>query len=448
MFSWTRAAVTNISNPSKSGSTATIYDTLINTSSSLVRVLYVFTLTAANGCSNNDTLVRIVNPTPKLSSPKNDTVCSGAPKEYSITTTPLLGVTYTWTRAAVAGISNPAKSGSTATIRDTLINTTSLPITVLYVFTLTANGCSNNDTLTRIVNPLPKLSSPKSDTVCTGVPITYTATSTGSGTTVIWRRIADPYISSGRTKNGSGTTPITITDTLSIMSASLTSPIAVIYVFELTENSCPTNNDTLIRIVKPVAIQTARGGLKLDTVCSGIAKPRVTQFNITPDTFRWTRAAVPNILESASSGSDSINEILTNISNSAITVDYEITTTINGCYSRDVYERIVFPPVVFTSPDTCESASICSGFAAIYNLTSDPSAKYTWTRAAVNGILEPASSGNDDINEVLTNTTDHPITVTYIVTATNSVDCSYSKPVTVVVKPKKTPSITIKVKTD
>jgi hypothetical protein len=120
----------------------------------------------------------------------------------------------------------------------------------------------------------------------------------------------------------------------------------------------------------------------------------------------------------------------------------------NGCDSTYYLNLTVLPTLAFTSPDTCEVDSICSGFAATYYPTSDPSStNYTWTRAAVAGITEPAGSGSGDINEVLTNTTDNPITVTYVVTATVN-GCTNTKNVTVVVKPKKTPSITIKVKTD
>src|SRR5690606_20151790 len=48
---------------------------------------------------------------------------------------------------------NPAASGSGA-ISEILANTTSDPVNVEYLFTLTANGCINTQTLTVTVNPV------------------------------------------------------------------------------------------------------------------------------------------------------------------------------------------------------------------------------------------------------------------------------------------------------
>ena len=52
----------------------------------------------------------------------------------------------------MTGISNPATSG-TGDINETLINTTTSPVNVTYVYTLTANGCTNTQNLTVTVNP-------------------------------------------------------------------------------------------------------------------------------------------------------------------------------------------------------------------------------------------------------------------------------------------------------
>ena len=43
---------------------------------------------------------------------------------------------------AVAGISNPASSGS-GNPNEVLVNTTTAPVNVVYVYTVTANGCTN-----------------------------------------------------------------------------------------------------------------------------------------------------------------------------------------------------------------------------------------------------------------------------------------------------------------
>ena len=58
-----------------------------------------------------------------------------------------------WSRAAISGISNAAASG-TGNITETLVNTTSSPVNVTYVYTLTANGCTNTQNVVVTVNPV------------------------------------------------------------------------------------------------------------------------------------------------------------------------------------------------------------------------------------------------------------------------------------------------------
>jgi hypothetical protein len=396
-----------------------------------------FSHSRTNGCDSTYYFNLTVLPTLALSSAKRDTVCSGTARTYTATCA-TANTTFTWTRAAVTDISNPAKSGSTATVTDTLINTSTSPVTVLYVFTLTANGCSKNDTLTRIVNPAPKLSSPKSDMVCSGEARTYTATCATANTTFSWTRAAEAYITP---TTASGNTD-TIKETLISTS---TAPVTVRYIFTLTTANGCSKKDTLIRVVRPTPRLSSA---KRDTVCSGEAKTYTATCAVAGRTYSWTRDSIAGITPARASGNTAtINETLTSTSTSPVAVNYVFTLTAYSCTNNDTFVRVVNPKPSFTSPDTCVE-SICSGFAATYYPTSDPSsATYTWTRAEVEGITEPAGSGSGDINEVLTNTTSDPITVTYVVTATVN-GCTNTKNVTVVVKPKKTPSITIKVKTD
>ncbi|MBA4849354.1 M36 family metallopeptidase [Emticicia sp. BO119] len=76
-----------------------------------------------------------------LTSSKVATVCSNTPFSYTATTS-VGGTTFSWSRSAVTGISNAASNGNSATINETLINTTSSPITVTYQFFLTPSNCA------------------------------------------------------------------------------------------------------------------------------------------------------------------------------------------------------------------------------------------------------------------------------------------------------------------
>ena len=152
-FAWSRVAVAGIANAAASG-TNNPNEALVNTTPNPVTVTYVYTLTA-NACPNTQNVTVTVNPTPKLSTPLTDSVCS----EGLFTYTPVSatsGTNFAWVRAAVGGIT-PATGSGTGNISETLVNSTSAGINVNYVYTLTANGCVNTQTLAVMVNSKPAI---------------------------------------------------------------------------------------------------------------------------------------------------------------------------------------------------------------------------------------------------------------------------------------------------
>ncbi len=152
-FTWTRAVVPGISNLAGSGA-GNPNETLTNTTSSSVNVTYVYTVTA-NGCTNSTTYSVIVTVNTcacnqSLSSSLTPpAICSGTFFSYTPTSA-TVGTSFAWTRAAVAGISNSASSG-VGNPAETLTNTTSDSVNVTYVYTVTANGCTNPTTFSVVV---------------------------------------------------------------------------------------------------------------------------------------------------------------------------------------------------------------------------------------------------------------------------------------------------------
>jgi hypothetical protein len=181
-FSWTRAVVAGISNIAGSG-TGAINETLVNTTANPINVTYVYTLTA-NGCPNTQNVVVTVRPLPVLSSASTSNACTGTAFTYTATSA-TIGTTFSWTRAVVAGISNAAGSGSSATINETLINTTSSPILVTYTYTLLANTLSNTQTVSVTVNPSVTASASLT-TMYQGSTSTLSSSLTGTGFTYQW----------------------------------------------------------------------------------------------------------------------------------------------------------------------------------------------------------------------------------------------------------------------
>src|SRR5678815_2728083 len=102
-----------------------------------IRDRYTVTQTE-NGCTSPaGSGTAAPKPTPVLSSNLSATATSGTAFNYTPTSN-VTGTTFTWTRAAVAGISNPASSG-TGAISETLTDTTGSPVNVTYVYTLTVS---------------------------------------------------------------------------------------------------------------------------------------------------------------------------------------------------------------------------------------------------------------------------------------------------------------------
>ncbi|MEG4065703.1 PKD-like domain-containing protein, partial [Microcoleus sp. SVA1_A1] len=417
-YTWTRVAVTGISNAAVTNSASDpITETLTNTTDAPVVVTYVITATA-NGCTNPTTFnyVVTVNPTATISSAGSATVCNNTQQNYDITSN-VSGTTYTWTRVAVTGISNAAVTNSASDpITETLTNTTDAPVVVTYVITATANGCTNPTMFNYVVtvNPTATISSAASATICNNTPQNYDITSNVAGISYTWTRVAVTGISNAAVTNS---TADPITETLT---NTTDAPVVVTYVITATANGC-TNPATFnyVVTVNPTATISSAGAA---TVCNNTPQNYDITSNVSGTTYTWTRVAVTGISNAAvtNSASDPITETLTNTTDAPVVVTYVITATANGCTNPTTFNYVVTvnPTATISSAG---SATVCNNTQQNYDITSNVSGTtYTWTRLAVTGISNAAvtNSTADPITETLTNTTDAPVVVTYVITAT------------------------------
>jgi hypothetical protein len=422
-YSWTRAAVAGITPATGSGSTATVNETLTNGTANPIQVTYVFTLTAS-GCANTQSVTVTINPKASLSSVLSaPSICSGALFAYTpISATS--GTTFNWTRAVVAGITPGTAGSGTDGISELLTNTTTAPVTVTYVYTLLANGCTNTQSVTVVVNPKPLLNSPTAPVVCSNALFAYTATSATTGTTFSWSR-ADVTGIANAAATGTGNISETLVNTT-------TAPIVVTYVYTLAANGCSSTQNVNVT-VNPRAVLTST--LTPSAICSGTAFTYTATSATTGTTYSWSRAAVAGISNTAATGATaSINETLTNTTTAPINVTYVFTLTANGCSNPQSVVVIVNPKPVLTSGTTI--TAICTGATASYTPTSATTGvTFSWSRAAVSNISNVAATGTDGISETLINTGTAPVTVTYVYTLTAN-GCSNTQNVTVVVNPR------------
>lgn len=147
---------------------------------------------------------------PRVTSSAYTIVNSGVAQNYTITG----GTTYSWSRAAVTGISNAAVSGQTSNpITETLTNTTTTSVLVNYTITPITSGCSGTSFTYQVaVNPI-------NNATCPAVPDPFTPPSCGtlqnlnvSSATTLVSNVSYGFcgtsFTTGNVDNGTSTTPI------------------------------------------------------------------------------------------------------------------------------------------------------------------------------------------------------------------------------------------------
>jgi len=492
-FKWDRAAVAGISNAAVSNqATSTISESLINTTAAAINVTYVITPTVGTCSGSPFNYVVTVNPAPGLSSPATvPNTCNNTPLGYNITFSNPAGVTFTWSRAAIAGISNAPVSGQASNIiLESLSNTTNSPVDVVYVINYQTPSCSGlTATVTVTVNPSSNITSKPSDPACTGVPQTYTITSDATNATFNWNRPAVAGISNPAVINQTSNTisealinttnapidvaynirpsaggclgapflyTVTVYPTVPTPVANGNSPVctgadinlqsviipgatynwsgpngftavgqnptihnatiadAGTYSLFITMNGCSSQTVTTDIVVDPLPVATAQ---PVPVQCTNVVSVPITGTVVSSsNTGAW----------STQNGTGTFGSPLNSITNTYLPSAQDIANgsviLILSSTSKDNCSVSTSPiTITFKSPVINSSLSdpICSGTALNYTITSDfPTATFTWSRAAVPNISNPAVSNqtSNPIMETLINTGASPVAVKYIIT--------------------------------
>jgi gliding motility-associated-like protein len=442
-FSWNRAAAPNIT-PTSTFGNGSINEFLANTSTAGSTATYIYTV-SNGGCSSTQNIAVVVNPVPVLNSLlAAGSVCSGSTFNYTPTSAQSPNVTFSWTRAAVAGITNPSNSGTNNPAEALTNNTLSTTVSVAYAYTLsnTTTGCSNNQNVTVNVNPIPTIgnqtvgvcnhngfllvpgAAPATTTFTWGVPSITTPGSIGNAP-LNNQTVETPYINEGIFDNVTG------------------APADVVYTVRPNLQGCIGSNFLVTVTVGTGAAAniTLASSLTPPAVCSG--NPFVynaTSSSASP-TFSWRRLQVTGISNPANSASTaSINESLVNTTFVQVSTTYAVTVSSAGCANTFVVTANINPGTTLNSSLT--PAPICSNSSFNYTPTSltTTTTIFGWTRAAVPGISNTANNGNGDPNESLINTTTAPVTVSYTYTLETSAGC-VSTPQTVAVDVNPTPAL-------
>jgi gliding motility-associated-like protein len=397
----------------------------INVAPSAPTTTYTVTITDNKGCTDTESRVVTVNPLPVASIVGNTTICLNG----STTLTAAGGNTFVWS-------TTPTSALATITVAPTT------PSTIYTVTTTDANGCTDTESATVIVNFLPTVTINGPSTVCQGSSITLTAFSASAGATYDWG------ITLGATLTDSPAAPtaynVTVTDGNGCTNTA-TKPITI--------TPLPTANitgNTSFCVGTGGVTLTATGGTTYawsngTNGASNTVNPNTvttytvtaTQNNctsvsstiVTPNSFTLNPMTSATICQglSATIGDPAIagvtyswaNGLGTNAQFSvtpASTTTYTVTATdANGCTDSETVMVTVNPlPVVPVIPNQ----AICLNASA--TLTASGGGTYAWDNTANTGTI------------IVTPTA--PST-TYTVTVTNAATCSTTRNVTVTVNP-------------
>jgi gliding motility-associated-like protein len=312
-----------------------------------------------------------VTTAPYITSKSSDFVCSGNPLSYTITAN-IPSATFLWSRAAVAGISNPAALNQTTTdITETLVNTTANPINVTYIIT-PVNGSCSGEPINYVVTvyPTPTITGSAKDNVCYGNTANYVIQFNTANTSFTWSRDALPGIFNAAI---TGQASAIIKE---VLFNTTNEPIDVPYTINYKTNDCDGVPFNYIVTVNPQINITSDAA---SPACNETPQGYTITSNVAAATFEWTRAAVAGVSNPAITKTGAlIDEALINTTGSPINVVYTINPSAYGCMGEPFTHIVTVNP----KPDVPKANSnspVCVASTIQLRTPSIARATYLWT---------------------------------------------------------------------
>jgi gliding motility-associated-like protein len=317
----------------------------------------VTVMPAANGCPGTpDSYDITINPVPTVTVPASSTVCNGSTVPATSFTSPVTGAAYSWTN------SNPSIGIPASGVGDiasfTATNTGSAAVTATITVTPSAGcpGTPNSYTIT--VNPTPTVVVPANITVCDGVNIPATNfTSPVAGASFGW---TNSNTAIGLGANGPGNVPAF--NGTNPGAAAITATITVVPL----ANTCTGTPNSYTITINPMPVVNAGPD---DTICFGGS----TVLNATPNGGTYSYSWAPGTGLSSTT-------VFNPVANPAVTTNYTITTTLNGCSGSDNVTVYADPQIIIAKTAinvSCNGA--CDGQTIVIPNGGSNVFSYSWT---------------------------------------------------------------------
>jgi alpha-tubulin suppressor-like RCC1 family protein len=468
-YSWSRAAVTNISNSALAGQTADpITEALINTSTSPVNVVYSIMPTSTSGsCPGfSKTYTVTVNPGPDYTLPA--TTCANT--NIVITGTGPQAANYTW--------SNTGAAGSFGTAASTFIYNGTLPKTLYVKYPATTyitgntdatqhNANNDGDTRFELFTPLlfnsfqvrARLAATSGTIVLqklsgatwantTGTEAWSSAFTTGTVSSLLtftpyvtlstgtYRLILSPNITGA-------SAPLWKNNTLRSGNRDVSGVISVygdtqtgatsaggsffnlsfdvpdpcgIRAINLVSNCCVAPTIT----TQPASASRCVGAGVSFTVGTSASSPTYQWQVSTNSGGSWANVTIGTVTIGAGGTTSTYTLANSDVTSSINGYQYRAVVTSSSCFANSTAATLTVNAL--PTINSAAAGNICSGVAQNYTITSAIASSYSWSRAAVTNITEAGVAGqsSNPITETLTNTTSSPINVTYVITPTST----------------------------
>jgi len=363
--------------------------------------------TTANSSAATITVTNVVGGTTSGSA----TVCTGT-NSGSLTLTGQTG-TIAWERSTDGG-TNWTATGTTTTTQ----SYTNLTQTTMYRARLTVSGCTAFSTTSTItVSPVSVGGTVSSSaTVCSDGNSGSVTLSGHTGNVIRWEQ----SINGG----GAWTTISNTTTTQSYTNLTQTTMFRAV----VQSGPCSVANSAAATItVTQIAGGTVSGST---TVCPGTNSGSLTLSGQTGTIVRWESST-----NSGGSWTNISNTTSTqSYTNLASTTQYRVLIQSGTCSAYSSVGTITMNTLPTLSSSL--TGTVTTEVPINYTPTSATGGTtFAWTRAAVTGIAETASSGSGTITEALTNTAGVPVAVTYVFTLTSPSGCVNTQNVVITVNP-------------
>ena len=344
--------------------------------------------TAPNATSNTVTFTVGAPATPTVTITGNSTICAGVNTTYTATPS-FTGATYQW---QVNGVN---VGGNTATYSYVPTNGNTITCTV----TTPAGGCfttttATSNTINMTVNPniTPSVTiTASTNNICSGTPVTFTATSTVAGVSYQWKV-------NGVNVGGNTATYTYVPTNGQSVTCVVTMPVGGCY----TSNTA-TSNAIIMNVTTTLTPTLTITGN--NTVCAGTSVLYTAATNVTGGSFQWQVNGV-----NVGTNINTYNYIPVNGDN----ITCAVTTPVGGCYTStgtnsNAITMTVTPNVTPTITISGLN-NVCQGTSVTYTATTNiVGGTYQWQ---VNGVNVGANSN----------------TYTYVPTSGNAVTCIITVP--------------------